>query len=385
MQTPSIASLTIIKSTSDAPLTESVPTKAETTESETDYFPPQTQPSSLVPQGNVPAESRPQVRTLSASQTRPVDTSTSPTKPPIVASAEVVATSRSDGTASARPDSGKKAVIPPRRAVTPRATRAVRPGAAVPATTSRRQPAPKTPEVKRVHISAVPDKELVTITELNTARNEVYFCTLDRNVIKKDGPRPESPGKVRTIAEREEEERKLSREARAKRRGTGTRSGESSDQEGGERVLSLAELLPPLKHIRGPGEDEDYQTPARPLKRGRKSVVTSGAGDDPSPTNGPKRKKSRVTLSKAVLDAGEDKYVRWDKGLVVLGRLEPSVPQHHREGEPVPRIKSCLKRKDSVGFPFFPHYPALADIVPNYRSNSTTSATCPTRPSRSRN
>lgn len=230
----------------------------------------------------------------------------------------------------------------------PRATRAVRPGAAVTPASNKRQPARKTPEVKRIQISTVPDKELVTITELNTARNEVYFCTLDRNIIKKEGPRPESPSKVRTIAEREEEERKLSREARAKRRGTGTRSGESSDQEGSEGVLSLAELLPPLKHVRGAGEDEDYQTPARLLKRGRKSVAASGAGDDPSPTHGPKRKKSRVTLSKAVPEAGEDKYVRWDKALIVLGRSEPSVPQHHREGETVPTLKSCFKRKESV-------------------------------------
>jgi hypothetical protein len=87
----------------------------------------------------------------------------------------------------------------------------------------------------------------------------------------------------------------------------------------------------------------------------------SGA-DDPSPTNGPKRKKSRVTLSKAVLEAGEDKFVRWDKGLVVIERPEPSVPQHHREGEPVPSIKSCLKRKESVRS-CLPRHPEFADRI----------------------
>lgn len=268
-----------------------------------------------------------------------------------------------------RSSTSSKPIIQPRRAVAARATRAVRPGAAAPPADSKRQTVRKTPEVKRVQISTVPDKELGTITKLNTARNEVYYCTLDRNIVKKDGPRPESPSKVRTIAEREEEEKKLGREARAKRRGTGTRSGDcSSDPEGGDRPLSLAELLPPLKHVRGAGEEEDYQTPARPLKRGRKSAVTSGA-DDPSPTNGPKRKKSRVTLSKAVLEAGEDKFVRWDKGLVVIERPKPSVPQHHREGEPVPSIKSCLKRKESVR-PCLPRHPEFADRIRSFADST---------------
>lgn len=329
LQTPSIASLTILKSTSDAPSTS---TQTAPTNTETQHPPSRTQPLPVVAESTTLATSRVQARPLSASQAKPAETPLSPKSRSVVASAEVVATSRPDETTKARPSTSNKPIVQPRRAVAARATRAVRPGAAAPPAESKCQPARKTPEVKRIQISTVPDKELGTITKLNTARNEVYYCTLDRNIVKKDGPRPESPSKVRTIAEREEEEKKLGREARATRRGTGTRSGDcSSDPEGGERPHSLAELLPPLKHVRGAGEEEDYQTPARPLKRGRKSAVTSGA-DYPSPTSGPKRKKSRVTLSKAVLESREDKFVRWDKGLVVIERPELSVPQHHREG-----------------------------------------------------
>lgn len=269
---------------------------------------------------------------------------------------QTVASSATEVAPRIWPSTGNSAAAQPRRAAGARATRAVRPGAVVPVTHSKRQATRKTPEVKRVQVNTVTDKELGTITRLNTARNEVYFCTLDRNAIKRDGPRPPSPCKVRTIAEREEEEKKLGREARAKRRGTGRRSGEcSSDQEEPDKPLSLADLLPPLKHVRGAGDEEDYQTPARPLKRSRKSGVTSGAGDDPSPTAGPKRKKSRVTLSKTGDGVGVEKFVRWDKGLVVIDRPEPSVPQHHREGEGVPSfIKSCLKIKESVGSCFHP-------------------------------
>lgn len=230
----------------------------------------------------------------------------------------------------------------------------MRPIASMPTSRPRQRTVQPTPEPKTLHISIISDKELSTLTKLNTARNEVYFCTLDRNVVKKDGPRPPSPNKVRTIAEREEEERKLGREARAKRRGKGNSGGESSGQEDTDgQPLSLADLLPPLKHIRGAGEDEDYQTPARPLKRTRKSGVAH-AGEDLSPS-GPKRKKNRMALM-VTEETREEKFVSWDKGLVVIHRSQLSVPRHHREGESRGNLKSCLKRKESasISLPSFP-------------------------------
>ncbi|KAJ9098146.1 hypothetical protein QFC21_004475 [Naganishia friedmannii] len=239
-----------------------------------------------------------------------------------------------------------------------RAMRPMRPIASMPSAKPRQRSVQPTPKPKAAHISIISDKELSTLTKLNTARNEVYFCTLDRNVVKKDGPRPPSPNKVRTIAEREEEERKLGRGARAKRRGKGNSGGESSGLEDTDnQPLSLADLLPPLKHIRGAGEDEDYQTPARPLKRTRKSSVAH-VGEDPSPS-GPKRKKNRMALLNTQ-ETQEEKFVTWDKGLVVIRPAQLSSPRHHREGELQEGLKSCLKRKEpaSVLFLYTSFHPA---------------------------
>ncbi|KAJ9117528.1 hypothetical protein QFC22_004378 [Naganishia vaughanmartiniae] len=248
-----------------------------------------------------------------------------------------------------------------------RAMRPVRPIASMPATKPRQRTVHPAPKPKAAHINIISDKELSTLTKLNTARNEVYFCTLDRNVIKKDGPRPPSPNKVRTIAEREEEERKMGRGARAKRRGKGNSGGESSGQEDTDsQPLSLADLLPPLKHIRGAGEDEDYQTPARPLKRTRKSSVVPAA-DDPSPS-GPKKKKNRMA-SMDREETREEKFVKWDKGLVVIHRPQLSVPRHHREGELRDGLKSCLKRKESASIPFLSLLTQLVHVA-NLHSHS---------------
>lgn len=186
------------------------------------------------------------------------------------------------------------------------------------------------------------------ITVLNTTRNEVQFNTIDKRPLKKEGPRPPSPG-CKTIAEKEAEEKKLGRGARAKRRGSERDSGDhSSDQENTMRPLPLTDLLPPLKHVRGAGEQEDYETPARPLKRGRKSVAN---GDDPSPTAGPKRKKGRVITSKAVETLRDVKFVRWEKSLIVIDRAELSEPQHRLQGQELSGVRSCLKHDALVSEP----------------------------------
>lgn len=246
----------------------------------------------------------------------------------------------------ARPTS---TLLATRRTPTARATRAVRPIAAAPVRKTARPTARTAPEPKLPKVVTITPKELEAITLLNTSRNEVEFNFIERKPFKKAGPRPPSP-KVRTIAEREEEERKLGREARAKRRGSG-RDDESFEQENTDGPPSLADLLPPLKHVRGAGEDEDYQTPARPLKRGRRSGASTAAGDDPSPTAGPKRKKNRVTTTKAGEAVRSDRFVRWDKGLIVIDRPEPSAPLHHLRGQELTGVKSCLRKQTSVCHP----------------------------------
>jgi hypothetical protein len=238
------------------------------------------------------------------------------------------------------------ALLATRRTPTARATRAVRPIATAPVRKTVRPAARTVPEAKLPKVVTITAKELEAITLLNTSRNEVEFNFIDRKPFKKAGPRPPSP-KVRTIAEREEEEKRLGREARAKRRGSG-RGDESFDQENTDGPPSLADLLPPLKHVRGAGEVEDYQTPARPLKRGRKSGASTAGGEDPSPTAGRKRKKNRVTTSKAGEAVRCDRFVRWDKGLIVIDRPEPSAPLHHLRGQELTGVKSCLRKKTSV-------------------------------------
>lgn len=122
-------------------------------------------------------------------------------------------------------------------------------------------------------------KELKTTTDRNTMRNQVYLCAIDRQIVRKNGPRPPSPtSKIRTTADRDEEEKKKSREHRAKRRARdsdNTAAGDSPEQPRIEKV----------ERLRGPGDDEDWRTPARPAKKAK---------------------------------IGVDKSVKWDKGLVII-------------------------------------------------------------------
>lgn len=199
------------------------------------------------------------------------------------------------------------------------------------------------------------ETELKNLTSFHTARNEVYFCSIARNVHKREGPRPPSPNKVRTIAEREEQERKLSRERRAKKRDSRKSSGETdadewdstgSDAEKDEVILT--------KHVRGPGDDEDYVTPARPGKA-RKSAKPS-----------------------------EATRVRWDKGLVVRSD-GPRAGELPRAKKP---LKSCLRHQVSFASSrakriarhetFSNSAFVLIMFLCRGRSNSTTSATSPT-------
>lgn len=157
------------------------------------------------------------------------------------------------------------------------------------------------------------ETELKNLTSFHTARNEVYFCSIARNVHKREGPRPPSPNKVRTIAEREEEERKLSRERRARKRESRKSNGDTDGE--WDSAGSDAEVMVHTKHIRGPGDDEDYATPARPGK-GRKSQKPSDAA-----------------------------RVRWDKGLVVRsdGPRAGKLPAERRP------LKSCLRHQVRLG------------------------------------
>ena len=122
-------------------------------------------------------------------------------------------------------------------------------------------------------------KELKTTTERNTMRNQVYFCAIDRQIVHIPGPRPPSPtSKIRTTADRDEDNKKKSREHRAKRRGA-RESGASTEAGSPERPI-----VQRIEQTRGPGDDEDWKTPARPSKKAKR----------------------------------EEKNVKWDRGLVII-------------------------------------------------------------------
>lgn len=106
------------------------------------------------------------------------------------------------------------------------------------------------------------EKELKTQTQRNTMRNQVYFCAIDRQIVRVPGPRPPSPtGSIRTLAEKEEEEQKAERDARARRRNRGSGDPSSSDDEPPVIEKVTVESAP------GDEEGETWKTPAKKRKR----------------------------------------------------------------------------------------------------------------------
>ena len=156
--------------------------------------------------------------------------------------------------------------------------------------------------------SSVPgmsEKELKAITQLHTSRNEVYHCAIDRQIVRKNGPRPPSPtSKIRTTADRDEAEKKAGRSDRAKRRSKG------SDTE----TTDLAPVIERVTYTKGPGDDEDWKTPSRPSKKAKTK---------------------------------HDKTVNWDKELLVIrddGRAgTESVPDRRDRV-----LKSAMRRDGQV-------------------------------------
>nr|XP_018261061.1 uncharacterized protein I303_06780 [Kwoniella dejecticola CBS 10117]OBR83219.1 hypothetical protein I303_06780 [Kwoniella dejecticola CBS 10117] len=150
----------------------------------------------------------------------------------------------------------------------------------------------------------ISEKELKATTYRNTIRNQVYHCAIDRQIIRQSGPRPPSPtSKIRTTAERNEEEKKNAREARANRR-----KGQNNAEEEEKPVIEKFE-----QH-RFPGDESDYETP-RPVKKAKKEDKAS-------------------------------KGVKFDKGLTVIrddGSLRP--PSRDEEKSAEEQKKGCLRTK----------------------------------------
>lgn len=188
---------------------------------------------------------------------------------------------------------------------------------------------------------------LVALTKKNTERNQRYCVALETEIVRRAGERPESPVmKVRSIAQREQEERELARGERAKRRarrgksGEGEGDGEGDGSESGEVSMETewdeggnvdAEEVEGarMKHRRGAGDDEDYETPFkqdRPFKRGRFEEV-----------------EARDV---------QEKRVKWDRGLFTTVCLDDIVPQGRRPEKEELSKKGCLTPYAKVSRPF---------------------------------
>lgn len=163
--------------------------------------------------------------------------------------------------------------------------------------------------------------DLESITKLNTTRNEVVFSAITTIKQRRQGERPR--GDPLTIAEKIAS---LSREERALRRQL-EKSGATSEDE--ERPSGSLD-----SHRRGPGETEDYTTPARPGKRTRE--------ESESPTRGPAAKKSRIISGlPSVTGPKEERRVKWDKGLVMISDSRKTPSEASSQSQVV---KGCLKK-----------------------------------------
>ena len=121
----------------------------------------------------------------------------------------------------------------------------------------RKRPPPDSSGFAGLSITA-----LKNLTADNTTKNQKVLSLLETEIVKKEGRRPESPAvKLRTIAEKANEEKAKQREVRAKRRAKRSDGGEF--QPLGPNGLPLEE---DSRHRRGAGEEGDYESPERPVR-----------------------------------------------------------------------------------------------------------------------
>lgn len=176
--------------------------------------------------------------------------------------------------------------------------------------------------------------ELESITKLNTARNEVIFSAINTIKQRRPGPRPRVD--PLTIAEKEASLSRQERALRRQDRSIGTHALHTTGTNAGSPSSPLQ------THRRGPGDVEQYTTPARPAKRSRDmSSPQSDSLGSPSHSGRPSAKRSRVEM----LEAGGERRVRWDKGLVV--NACPRLSQQS-DVEDKPLVKGCLKKVSAV-------------------------------------
>ena len=187
---------------------------------------------------------------------------------------------------------------------------------------------------------------LKTLTNANTVRNQQYIAAkLETEVIRKLGCRPTSPTvKVQTVLQRTQDDKARSRRERAQRRAQGASrryDSEEPDELGlptfTELDLNARERDPCSdSHRRGAGEDEDYKTPERQLKRLKLT-------DDPDPD-----------------EMKEGRRVKWDRGLFTAVYIDDV----HLGARPLSKApasrKGCLAFTSKVNYSSSPTFHMLS-------------------------
>ncbi|RDX56840.1 hypothetical protein OH76DRAFT_1551234 [Lentinus brumalis] len=187
---------------------------------------------------------------------------------------------------------------------------------------------------------------LKTLTSANTVRNQQQVVIIQTEVIRKEGPRPDSPTtRVRSALEKQKEELALQRKERAERRArrstgsdlddppagstTGDETAMDGAPDGGDASFMSVDRdgdseAVPIRHRRGPGDEEDYETPPRPERPAKRGRFEGGDDEGAKERDPPQRR------------------VKWDKGLHTTVFLNDTPPKPKWNTKAVPSHKSCL-------------------------------------------
>lgn len=222
-------------------------------------------------------------------------------------------------------------------------------------------------------VAQISDAKLQSITQLNTRNNQAYFSPMEKVVVRKEGEnRPESPGpKVKKV---------LPKASLGKGRALFDPPPAEGDDSADD---SEADRPTPKKHMRGPGDLEDYESP---MKLPRSALKGSRAA---KLVKGPSGLPDGAAL--AASRAPDDKYsVRWNKGLVLIRSRNSTAPEPQHRARPTgpkPAIKPIpvVRPLSLLTIARRSLAPARTDLAPSrcFRCSSTRSATS-SRPSRSR-
>lgn len=161
-------------------------------------------------------------------------------------------------------------------------------------------------------VDQISDVKLQSMTLLNTRNNQAYFSPMEKIVVRKEGQtRPESPGPKVT--------KTLPKSSLGKGRALFDPLPEEGEAESDEEIPPT-----PKKHVRGPGDVEDYESPM-------KSLLAKGKG------------KTVRGFAHTADSEGTSQYsVRWNKGLVLIKKRNSTAPEpQHRilSSGPKPAIK----------------------------------------------